>query len=65
MATVEQFEDLVAWQKARDLTRSIYSVTRRGAFARDFGLGDQIRRSAVSVMANIAEGYEREGRGEF
>jgi four helix bundle protein len=62
---VERFEDLIAWQKARLLTRAIYRVTRTGPFARDFGLKDQIRRAAVSVMSNIAEGFERNKRTEF
>jgi four helix bundle protein len=62
---VERFEDLVAWQKARALTRDIYQTTRQGAFAKDFGLSSQIQRAAVSVMSNIAEGFERGSRGEF
>jgi four helix bundle protein len=65
MARVERFEDLVAWQKARGLTRSIYQVTRRGAFAKDFGLTSQIQRASVSIMSNVAEGFDRGGRGEF
>jgi four helix bundle protein len=59
------FEDLIAWQKARALTKEIYLATRRGPFARDFGLSNQIQRAAVSVMSNVAEGFERGGRGEF
>ena len=62
---VARFEDLVAWQKARSLTCDIYQMTRQGAFAKDFGLGNQIQRAAVSVMSNIAEGFERGTRGEF
>lgn len=62
---VERFEDLIAWQKARQLTRAIYQVSRHGAFAKDFGLSNQIQRAAVSVMSNIAEGFERSGLGEF
>lgn len=62
---IERFEDLIAWQKARALTRSIYKASRIGAFAKDFGLSGQIQRAAVSVMSNIAEGFERGGRGEF
>src|SRR5713101_6580466 len=65
MNKVERFEDLVAWQKARLLTSDIYQMTRQGAFAKDFGLGNQIQRAAVSVMSNIAEGFERGSRGEF
>jgi four helix bundle protein len=65
MALVERFEELVAWQKARELTREIYLLTHRGAFARDFGLRDQIERAAVSIMSNLAEGFERGKRTEF
>ena len=65
MAKIERFEDLIAWQKARELTRRIYLCTGVGAFAKDFGLRDQIRRASVSVMSNIAEGFERGGRPEF
>ena len=62
---IERFEELIAWQKARSLTLEIYQVTRQGTFAKDFGLSGQIQRAAVSVMSNIAEGFERGGRGEF
>ena len=65
MATIQKFEDIEAWQKARELTSVVYAVTNEGAFARDFGLRDQIRRAAVSVMSNIAEGFERGGTAEF
>src|SRR5207302_10790036 len=62
---VRKFEDLIAWQKARALTREIYGVTSTGAFAKDFGLREQIRRASVSIMSNLAEGLERGGRVEF
>lgn len=62
---IERFEDLIAWQKARELTKQIYDVTRIDEFSKDFGLKDQIRRAAVSVMSNIAEGFDRGGRAEF
>jgi len=62
---LEKFEDFIAWQKARKLTGDIYRVTSVGEFARDFGLKDQIRRSAVSIMSNIAEGFERGRPTEF
>jgi four helix bundle protein len=62
---IERFEDLIAWQKARQLTCAIYETTRQGSFSRDFGLTGQIQRAAVSIMSNIAEGFERGGRGEF
>jgi four helix bundle protein len=65
MAAVTKFEDLVAWQKARALTRDIYRLTNSGDFSRDFGLKDQIRRAAVSIMSNIAEGFERKRPAEF
>jgi len=65
MAKVKRFEDLVAWQKARELTRAVYEVTRQGGFAKDYGLSGQIQRASVSIMSNIAEGFERGGRGEF
>jgi four helix bundle protein len=65
VAIVERFEDLIAWQRARALTTEIYRVTSQGDFARDFGLRDQIRRAAVSVMSNIAEGFERNRQTEF
>ncbi len=65
MAKVEKFEDLIAWQKARGLARAIYEVTRNGDFAMDYGLSRQIQRAAVSVLSNIAEGFERGARGEF
>ncbi len=65
MSKIERFEDLIAWQRARTVTREIYQITRQGAFAKDFGLSGQIQRAAVSIMSNIAEGFERGGRGEF
>ena len=65
MATVKRFEEIEAWQTARSLTKAIYDCSNVGAFARDYGLRDQIRRAAVSVMSNIAEGFERGGTAEF
>ena len=65
MATIEKFEQIEAWQEARRLTHALYELTSEGKFARDFGLKDQIRRAAVSVMSNIAEGFERGGDKEF
>ncbi|HEY0051191.1 MAG TPA: four helix bundle protein [Pyrinomonadaceae bacterium] len=56
---VEKFEDLVAWQKARELTKEIYEVTSIGEFSKDYGLRDQIRRASVSIMSDLAEGFER------
>jgi four helix bundle protein len=65
MSRVDRFEDLVAWQKARELTRQVYEITRQGAFAKDFILRDQIQRASVSIMSNLAEGFERGKRSEF
>ena len=62
---IERFEDFIAWQKARKLTSNIYKISDVGKFARDFGLKDQIRRARVSVMSNIAEGFERGRPTEF
>jgi four helix bundle protein len=62
---IERFEDFIAWQKARKLTSNIYKISDVGKFARDFGLKDQIRRAGVSVMSNIAEGFERGRPTEF
>jgi four helix bundle protein len=65
MASIQRFEDFDAWKRARTLTRQVYAVTAAGSFARDFELRGQIRRAAVSVMSNIAEGFERDGTKEF
>jgi len=62
---IERFEDFIAWQKARQLSRKIYQATNLPGFSRDFALKDQIRRSAFSIMSNIAEGFERGRAAEF
>ena len=62
---VERFEELIAWQKAHTLTSDVYKVTGQGVFSKDFGLKDQMRRAAVSIMSNIAEGFERGRPAEF
>ena len=62
---IEGFEDLIAWQKARQLATEIYRFSNQGDFASDFDLRDQIRSAAVPVMSNIAEGIDRGSRGEF
>jgi four helix bundle protein len=59
VAPIERFEDIKAWQEARDLVSAGYRVSGRGKFEKDFGLRDQIRRASVSVMSNIVEGFER------
>jgi len=65
MSSFKTFKDIEAWQRARELTKDIYAISKDGAFAKDFGLRDQIRRAGISVMSNIAEGHERSGTGEF
>jgi len=65
MATFKRFEEIEAWQEARELVKQLYSLSSSEKFSRDFGLRDQVRRASVSIMANIAEGYERGGSGEF
>lgn len=65
MATITRFEDIEAWKKGRELREAVYAHSRKGEFARDFALRDQIRRAAISVTSNIAEGFEREGNKEF
>ena len=65
MATFQRFEDIEAWQKARELTHEIYIVSNEGRFSKDFELRDQMRKASVSIMSNIAEGFERGGTKEF
>lgn len=65
MARAERFEELEVWQTAREITRTVYSLSNQGDFSRDWGLRDQMRRSAVSIMSNIAEGFESRTRPLF
>lgn len=66
MPKIEHFEDINAWQKARQLVTEIYKVTTQNEeFSKDFGLKDQIRRASVSIMSNIAEGFSRQTDKEF
>jgi len=65
MARAERFEELEVWKTAREITRLVYSESNRGEFARDWGLRDQMRRAAVSIMSNIAEGFESRTRPLF
>lgn len=65
MATFKKFEEILAWQKAKIVTNKVYLVSNTGKFAHDFGLRNQMRRAAVSIMANIAEGHGRRTETEF
>ncbi|MGA1977614.1 MAG: four helix bundle protein [Bacteroidales bacterium] len=62
---IQRFEDLEVWQLARSLVKDIYEITQKTEFQKDFGLKDQARRCAVSIMANISEGFERKTQKEF
>ena len=65
MPEIERFEDLEVWQLARGVANEIYDITSTGQFSYDYVLRDQIRRAAVSIFSNIAEGFERDGNKEF
>lgn len=66
MAKFNSFEEIISWQKARELNKEIYYLTsNNNSFSKDFGLRDQIRRSSISISSNIAEGFERETTKEF
>jgi len=65
MAAITHFEEIEAWKTARQLAKRVYELTAQGAFAKDFGLKDQIRRASVSVMSNIAEGFESRSQALF
>ncbi len=65
MTKIERFEDIKGWQKGRELCRMVYGATKKGAFSRDFGLRDQIQRAAISIISNIAEGYESQNNRTF
>ena len=65
MATLHSFVDIKAWQKARELVCEIYGASNRGSFSKDGALQKQIRDASVSIMSNIAEGFERNGTAEF
>src|SRR5688572_28678724 len=65
MAKIEKFEDIESWRTAREVTRSVYRVTAAGGFAKDYALCNQIRRASISILSNIAEGFERGGNKEY
>ena len=65
MGTITRFEEIEGWQSARELAKLVYALSNEGLFARDFGLRDQMRRAAVSVMSNVAEGFESRTQSLF
>jgi four helix bundle protein len=65
MPKVERFEDLEVWKNARKLANMVYRVTQNEQFSKDFGLKDQVRRAAVSIFSNIAEGFESQSQKMF
>lgn len=65
MTTFNSFEEIEAWRLARKLTKEVYIISNAASFSKDFGLKDQIRRASISIMSNIAEGFERRGSKEF
>lgn len=65
MATIQRFEDIEAWKSARKACNLVYELTRSGEISKDYALTNQLRRAAISIASNIAEGFEREGNKEF
>jgi four helix bundle protein len=65
VSTFQSFTEIEAWQEAREITCEIYRVSKQGLFSKDLALCRQIRDASVSVMSNIAEGFERNGTAEF
>ena len=62
---IESFEDLLVWQKGMEIVKQVYLISREGELGRDFALRDQLRRAAISIPTNIAEGFERASRKEY
>jgi four helix bundle protein len=62
---IERFEDLLVWQKGMEIVKQVYLVSREGELCKDFALRDQLRRAAISIPTNIAEGFERSSRKEY
>ena len=63
--TFSNFEEIVAWQKGKELVKLVYELTKKSPFSKDFGLIDQVRRAAISIPSNIAEGFDRQTNNEF
>jgi len=62
---IERFEDLLVWQKGMEIVKQVYLISKEGELCRDFALLDQLRRAAISIPTNIAEGFERSSRKEY
>jgi len=62
---IESFEDLLVWQKGMEVVKQVYLISKQGELGRDFALRDQLRRAAISIPTNIAEGFERASRKEY
>ena len=62
---IESFEDLLVWQKGMEIVKQVYLISREGELCKDFALRDQLRRAAISIPTNIAEGFERASRKEY
>jgi four helix bundle protein len=65
MGKIERFEDLEVWQAGMNLCLTVYELTNSTEFSKDFALRDQVRKSAISVPSNIAEGFERDSNRQF
>ncbi|MBA3351054.1 MAG: four helix bundle protein [Blastocatellia bacterium] len=65
MATIQRFEDSEAWKASREVAKLVYDLTKAKPFCRDFALCNQMRRASISIVSNIAEGFERGGNKEF
>jgi four helix bundle protein len=63
--TITRFEDILAWQAARELCKTVYTLSGENTFSKDFGLRDQTRKAAISIMANISEGFDSHSNPEF
>ncbi len=65
MTKIVKFEEIKSWKEARTLVKMVYEITKKGTFAKDFGLRDQIQKAAASIMSNIAEGFTSNSKATF
>lgn len=65
MVKIEHFEEILSWQKARELCKMVDTISSKGTFSRDFSLRDLIRRASISIMSNISEGFESQSNNSF